>query len=126
MRLLMQMVLIVFRQKLTRRRREKGQGDQEGRQVSWGASAVPQAKEDWHQKKKAAGRELGRLSQVLRACPYHNVPPAAAFPLLLLTCSQGDARVPAWSPLKYLARLRSSSASAQLWRRCLGPPGRGD
>lgn len=60
--------------------------------------------------------------QLQAICPYHNVRPAS-FPPMLLTCSQQDARVPFWGPLKYAARLRAATTAApgNSSRRCSGP-----
>ncbi len=49
------------------------------------------------------------LDAMLALCPYHNLA-TVAYPPVLLTCAGNDARVPAWGPAKYVARLRARSA----------------
>ena len=43
--------------------------------------------------------------QMFGLCPYQNIKPAA-YPPVLVTCSATDARVPAWGPAKWVAKLR--------------------
>lgn len=38
-------------------------------------------------------------------CPYQNIR-SAKYPPVLVTCSATDARVPAWGPAKWVAKLR--------------------
>jgi oligopeptidase B len=50
-----------------------------------------------------------RTLQVRAVCPYQNVQPAV-YPAMLVSCSQADARVPAWGPAKYVARVRAAQS----------------
>lgn len=43
--------------------------------------------------------------QMKELCPYHNIKPAS-YPAVLATCAASDARVPAWGPAKWVAKLR--------------------
>lgn len=45
----------------------------------------------------------------------------AAYPPVLLTCSQQDMRVPYWGPLKFAARLQAAAREGQAGRVQGGP-----
>lgn len=55
-------------------------------------------------------RDLEHETNLRSLSPYENIG-SHVYPRLYLSCARADARVPAWMPLKYVARLRSRSPS---------------
>ncbi|EFN57461.1 hypothetical protein CHLNCDRAFT_51004 [Chlorella variabilis] len=61
-----------------------------------------------------------QFNQIRALCPYQTVR-QAAYPPVLLTCSQQDMRVPYWGPLKFAARLQAAAREGQAGRVQGGP-----
>lgn len=49
-----------------------------------------------------------------RMCPYNNLQAGVLYPAMLVTAGLQDTRVPFWMPVKYVAKLRSLQAAAEV------------
>lgn len=87
--------------------------------VDWAGSMCNEAAQ--HVLTEHEADEWGNAAQqpqvadmVARMCPYNNLQAGVLYPAMLVTAGLQDTRVPFWMPVKYVAKLRSLQAAAEV------------